>query len=263
MNIAIDLDEIKDIVRLRKLWLFWGWLDIRQRYRRSFLGPFWVSMTMAVSIFATGFVYAYLFKQDVSNYLPYVATGFVLWTLISGYIGEACLVYIQNEGFINQLKLPLLIYPTRLLWRYIVMFMHHVLVLSIVLVLFSPVTWMAFFASMIGLVILCINLFWIGIVFGLVSVRLRDLPILISTMFQVLFLITPVIWPASALGHRMAVVNWNPFFHLMEVVRSPLLSGINASWFNHLAVTVIMGIFGSILAFYLLMSWRRRLIFWF
>lgn len=259
---SIGIEEIKDIVRLRSLWLFWGWLDIRQRYRRSFLGPLWVTMTMATSILATGLVYAYLFKQDISTYLPYVSAGFVVWTLISGYVGEACSVFIQNEGFINQIRLPVLIYPLRLLWRYVIMFMHHMVVLGVVLALFAPFSFGALLASTFGLIITCINLFWMGIALGLISVRLRDLPILVSTIFQVMFLITPVIWPASALGNRMYIVELNPFYHLLEVVRAPLINGVNPMWWFHLTVVSTMAAFGLIIAFLLLCAWKRRLAFW-
>ena len=262
MNESIGINEIKDTIQLRKLWLFWGWLDIRQRYRRSFLGPLWVTMTMGVSILATGLVYAFLFKQEVANYLPYVAAGFVLWSLISGYIGEACSVFIQNEGFINQLNLPFLIYPIRLLWRYIIMFMHHMIILGIVLMLFTPLTITSLLAAILGLFLVCLNLFWIGLVLGLISVRLRDLPILVSTIFQVMFLITPVIWPVSALGNRMIIAMWNPFYHLIEVVRTPLLYGITSLWGTHLIVSATMAFFGLGIGFVLLSAWKRRLVFW-
>ena len=262
INLRIGLEEIKELASLRNLWLFWGWLDIRQRYRRSLLGPLWVTLTMAVSVFATGFVYAYLFKQNVSEYLPYVAAGFVIWFLISGYIGEAGSVLILNEGFINQIQLPVLIYPTRLLWRYIIMFLHHMLVLVIVLYLFLPFTLMTFLAACLGFFLTCINLYWMGIILSLISLRLRDLPILVTTIFQVMFLITPVIWPAKALKGKMWVVMWNPFFHLLEGIRTPLIDGITEQWFLHLSVLMLMGTIGSMLAFLLVSSWKQRVVFW-
>ncbi len=262
MRNSIGLDDVIETLSLKTLWLFWGWLDVRQRYRRSVLGPLWVTLTMGVSIFATGFVYAYLFKQDISHYLPYVATGFVLWSFISGYISEACLVFIQNEGFINNIKLPMLLYPARLLWRYLITFLHHLVVLAVVLFLFTHVTFFSIFAVFLGLVLVCANLFWMGVLCGLISVRLRDFPLLVTTIFQVMFLVTPVIWPASALGNRISIAMVNPFYHLMEVVRVPLLEGVTQTWVIHLLVCVSMGIIGTIVSLYVLSRWKRRIIFW-
>lgn len=262
INLKIGLEEVKEVLTLRNLWLFWGWLDIRQRYRRSLLGPLWVTMTMAVSVFATGFVYAFLFKQDISEYLPYVAAGFVIWSLISGFIGEAGSVLILNEGFINQIQLPILIYPTRLLWRYIIMFLHHMVVLATVLYFFSPFTLTTLLAACLGFCLTCLNLYWMGIILSLVSLRLRDLPILVTTIFQVMFLITPVIWPAKALGGKMWVVMWNPFYHLLEGIRMPLINGVTEQWFLHVFVLTIMGTVGSLFAFLLISSWKQRVVYW-
>ncbi len=262
MNSSIGMEEVKDVIRLRNLWLYWGWLDIRQRYRRSFFGPLWVTMTMAISIVATGLVYAYLFKQNVAVYLPYVATGFVTWSLISGFICEVCSVFITNEGFISQLSLPILLYPLRLMWRYLIMFFHHMVVLGVVLFLFSPITISAMLAAILGLFIVCVNLIWMGVILALISLRLRDLPILTNTIFQVMFLITPVIWPASALGDRMWIVMWNPFYHLLEAIRTPLLEGVTVSWCHHLFVVSIMALLGLVAAFMLLSAWKRRVVFW-
>jgi ABC-2 type transport system permease protein len=246
----------------KSLWLYWGWLDIRQKYRRSFFGPFWVTMTMGLSILAIGLVYAYLFNQDVKNYLPYVAVGFVVWSLISGYIGEATSVFIQNEGFIKQMPLPLLVYSLRMLWRYFIIFLHHAVILVIIFLVFTPVDLTNIAASLIGLILVCINIFWIGLALGLLSVKMRDIPILITTIFQLLFLITPIIWPAKALGSRLSIALWNPFYHFLEVIRQPLIGGLNDLWLTHLLITAILGVVGTGIALFLLGLWKKRIVFW-
>lgn len=262
MRSSLLLEELKEIYHLRSLLFFWGWLDVRQKYRNSVLGPFWVTVTMGISIFATGFVYAFLFKQDVSVYLPYVAVGFVMWSFITGYIGEACSVFIQNEAFLTQIRLPLLIYPLRLLWRYVVIFLHHLVVLLTVLLVFSKVSIVGLLAFLLGFFVLSLNIFWMGTFLGLLSVRLRDLPILISTAFQVLFMITPVIWPVSALGSRMKIANINPFYHFLEVVRAPLMGNMTAAWELSLLFSFVFAIFGLALVSFLIIIWKRMLVFW-
>src|SRR5262249_37328135 len=56
---------------LHKSW-FWGALamqDIRLRYRGSIIGPFWLTLSMAIMIGAMGFLYSKLFNQDMTTYL--------------------------------------------------------------------------------------------------------------------------------------------------------------------------------------------------
>lgn len=261
-SVKSGLWETVEAFKLWRLWVFWGWLDVRQRYRRSLLGPLWVTMTMGISVLATGVVYAYLFRQDIKVYLPYVATGFVLWSLIAGYVGEACMVFIQNEGFIGQLKLPYLVYPLRLLWRYIAFFLHHALVLMIVLAMFVDVSLPSLMSATLGLLLIVVNVFWMGLLLGLISVRLRDLPVLISTIIQLLFMITPVIWPAKALGPRAFVAEWNPLYHLLESVRGPLLDASLPVINSHLYISLVMALGGTLVSLLVYANWRQRLLYW-
>ena len=254
--------EISESYSHKSLWLYWGWLDIRQKYRRSVLGPLWVTMTMGISILSLGLVYGYLFNQDVNSYLPYVAVGYIVWSLISGYIGEATSVFIQNESFIKQMPLPLMVYSLRMLWRYIIFFLHHAVILAIIFLIFVPVDIIKLSASLLGLMFVCINIFWIGLALGLLSVKMRDIPILINTLFKLLFLITPIIWPAKALGSRINIALWNPFYHFLEVVRLPLVGDIDELWVIHLLTTAISGCCGLIFSLILLGAWKKRIVFW-
>src|SRR5258705_13625949 len=81
-----------------ELWGRIGWLDIKRRYRRTMLGPFWSSCTLAVYTVAVGVVGAGLFKQDVHEYLPYLSSGMIVWTLISTIILEACTLLVAGNA---------------------------------------------------------------------------------------------------------------------------------------------------------------------
>src|SRR5262245_33272407 len=73
-----------DVIQGVKLWPLWGtlgWNEILQRYRRSMLGPFWLTISMAVMVVALGVVYAELFKQKIDDFVPFFCLGILLWTL--------------------------------------------------------------------------------------------------------------------------------------------------------------------------------------
>src|SRR5271163_304024 len=46
--------------------------DIKERYRGSVLGPFWVTLTNLIMIVAMGGIYARLFHLEFSVYVPYI-----------------------------------------------------------------------------------------------------------------------------------------------------------------------------------------------
>ena len=67
----------------RELWLTVGLFDIRKRYRRSVLGPFWITISLGAFILGLGFIYSPLVGGGTASFLPFVAFGFIAWQFIS------------------------------------------------------------------------------------------------------------------------------------------------------------------------------------
>jgi hypothetical protein len=88
----------------RELWLHLGWQDIKQRYRRSVLGPFWITIATGATAVAMGLLYSKLFKLPLAEHLPYVTLGLIVWNLINASILEGADVFVANEGLIKQLR---------------------------------------------------------------------------------------------------------------------------------------------------------------
>ena len=242
-----------------RLWLYMGSLEVRQKYRRTLIGPFWITLALALFIGSSSFIYSVIFNQELSTYMPYVASGYISWAFISGYIGEACSVFIQNESFIRQLRLPSMIYPLKLLWRMLLTFFHHFIVLFLTLVFLSGISFDGLFFATIGLVINCVAILSLGTILGFISVKNRDVPVLVTSIFQILFLITPIIWPVSAVGKRIEIAMLNPFYHMIELIRSPLIDGYTDAWPNHLVVVSIMAILSLLVLFYIVGSEKDKL----
>ena len=106
----------------RELWLSLGWQDIKQRYRRSVLGPFWITIATGIQAAAMGFFYSALFKEPIHQFLPHVVVGFLIWGIISASILEGSEVFTANEGLIKQLPSALSVHVYRLVWRQLLFF---------------------------------------------------------------------------------------------------------------------------------------------
>ena len=128
--------DIRKAVDQRELWGHLGWQDIKQRYRRSVIGPLWITISMAVTAAALGGLYSQLFGQPIGTFMPYVTVGFMIWYFISACVLEGTETFIANEGLIRFLPAPLMIYVFRTVWRQILFFAHNVVVYVIVLAIF-------------------------------------------------------------------------------------------------------------------------------
>ena len=94
------------------------------RYRRSMIGPFWLTISMGIMVFSLGLIYGDLFGMAVDRYLPFLTIGFLVWGLISAALNEGCQTFIESEGIIRQIDLPLSMFPLRVLWRNPVSYTH-------------------------------------------------------------------------------------------------------------------------------------------
>ena len=109
--------DLRQGLHQRELWLSLGWQDIKQRYRRSTLGPLWITIATGVMAVALGFLYSILFQIPLADFLPHVTVGLIMWGFISGCIKEGSEVFIANEGLIKQLPSALSVHVYRLVWR--------------------------------------------------------------------------------------------------------------------------------------------------
>lgn len=243
-----------------RLWGLLGWQDVRQRYRRSTLGPFWLTISMGALVGGLGVLYAGLFKMDVADYLPFVAAGLIVWGLVSGLITEGCSVFIDAEGTIKQVNLPLSIYVYRVVWRGIIIFAHNIIIYVAAAVFFSINPGWIGFLVLPGLVLVCLNGVWMGLLLGLMSARFRDVPQIVASVVQVTFFLTPIIWKPELLPGRAFMLDFNPFFHFVELVRAPALGQTPGlvSWLAVLGIT--LG--GWLVTLFMYRRYRWRIAYW-
>ena len=239
-----------------------GWQDIRQRYRRSSLGPFWLTISMGVLIAALGFVFGTLFSAPMKEFLPFLTCGLILWTLITTILNEGCTGFTAAEAMIKQISLPLFTHILRLIWRNLIIFAHNLVIFPLVLLFFwvpiSGTIWLA----LPGLILLVINLSWIALLLGVFCTRYRDVPQIVGNLLQVSFYLTPIIWMPQMVPRRagLLLLNLNPFYHLVEIVRAPLLGGMPsvANW----AVAVGLAVTGWTLTILFYGRFRARIAYW-
>ena len=105
-HLQLALHDFIGAVARYPVWRSLGVLEVKQRYQRSVLGPWWVSISMLVFIVVLGTVFSRVFSVNFEEYIPYFSAGYLLWLYISTCINESTDLFRQNSGFIKQIKLP-------------------------------------------------------------------------------------------------------------------------------------------------------------
>jgi ABC-type polysaccharide/polyol phosphate export permease len=259
-NLSLALQDLKSGIGSIYIWPMLGWQEIRQRYRRSILGPFWLTLSTGILVGAMGPLYGRLFGQDISSYYPYLAVSLVTWLLISTTINEVCLSFIAAEGFIKQIKLPLTIHVLRVVWKNFIVYAHNLVIVGLVLLFYAPPLSLHMLLFPVALFFLVVNALWLGILLGLMCARFRDIPQIIASVMQVALFLTPVMWRDDMLGHNIIFAKINPLYHFLEIVRMPLLGGPfpKLSWFVVAAITCG----GYLVAIVVFARCRARIAYW-
>lgn len=216
--------------RRYKVWDLLAKQDIRQRYRRSALGPFWITLSMVISIVAIGLVYGNLFGVELKGYLPYLTVGFILWSFISTVVVESCGVITGAESIIKQIRLPFGVFILRMVWRNLLILAHHSVVLVIVLVIFDAWVDVNILLLVLAMGINIIAGIFLSYILGAVCCRYRDVAQIINSVMQVVFYVTPVIWKADILKNNKWILDFNPFYYFLEIIRYSLIGGDQFSW---------------------------------
>ena len=254
------LHDITDGLRNYHRWSMMGWQYIKQRYRRSTIGPFWVTLSMGFTIAGLGMVYGLLLRQDWATYLPFVCLGMITWEFISKCIIDGTLAFIALEGLIKQIRMPLTTHVVTVMWRNIIILGHNAVIYALVLILFGIRPGWTIFYIFPGFALVVLNLLWVGLLLATICVRFRDVPLVVQTVVQMLFFITPVFWLPSLMPTRTVLVDANPFYHMLELLRAPLLGKAPGaeSWI-FLTGTLLIGWAGTFLLF---SRFRRRIPYW-
>ena len=239
-----------------------GWQDVKQRYRRSKLGPFWLTISMAVLIGTIGLVFGSIFKAPMSEFLPFLALGIILWTFVASVINEGCTEFVNAESVIKQLPLPWFLHSLRVIWRNAIILAHNLVILPVLFLLFlKPVGWVSLLAIP-GFALATLSLAWMALLVGIVCTRYRDLAQIVASVLQIAFYLTPIIWMPSLLSGRASTLflNTNPFYHLLEVVRTPILGSAPSllSW----GVCLAMAVVGWTFTIFMFGRYRDRMSYW-
>lgn len=262
--ISVLNDFFRDVIAgaLRwPLWTYLAWRDIRMRYVRTVFGPFWLTLSTGIFILAFGTIYSTLFGQDMATYLPFLTGGFLPWILFSTIVTESCTAFTLEKTVILSWQFPYSILIYRVVCRNLIVFAHNFAILMVVYAIYGLPLSLNMLWMPVGLVLLAVNGLWIGLLFGTLCSRFRDIQPLIASILQITMFVTPIFWsPEMLSGRRAVIVDINIVYHMIAIIREPILGRMPPM--ASLAVVSAFAVVGLVTTALFYGRFRRRIPFW-
>ena len=234
--------------------------EIRQRYRRSTLGPLWLTVTMAIQVSVMGVLIGTLLAEPFEKYLPFLVIGFVIWNFWSLTVSEGSTTFIHAGAQILQARRSLNMYLLQGIWRNVIIMAHTAIVIVIVFIIFGVYPTPISLLAIPGLFVVLLNAWWLNLFFAIVATRFRDIPVILTSIMPILFWSAPIVYEPSQLGDFAWIPLLNPVTHMIDVVRAPLLGELPAlsSWETMATMTAVG--WGATFAFFA--RFHHRIAYW-
>jgi lipopolysaccharide transport system permease protein len=256
----IGITEYIKAYLMKDTWLYLGIQDIKIRYRRSVLGPWWVTISTAIMIIALGFLWTNIFVTETKTYMPFFAVGYVIWTWISSQLADSVTGFIQFENTIKQTDLPFPIYIFRITIRNLIILIHNFVVVALVIIFIGNGFNENIIYAIPAIAVIQLLIVMLSTCVAIFCTRYRDMNQVIMVILQIAFFFSPILWQPSSLKGHKEIINYNPIYHWLEIIRQPLLGyqPSNISW-----IFVICNLISiSLLCFYLLGKSRSKIAIW-
>ena len=234
--------------------------DIKSKYRRTFLGPWWITATNGVTALIMGLVAGRYLGFNAKTYLPHFMVSITIWNFISSSLSEACYTMINAGGMIKAVDMPILIHVMRMVQRNLIIFLHNSVIIPIIWMI---VPWPLGFETLLclpGLAIVYVFVVSASIIVSMVCVRYRDVPPVIASLLQLLFFVSPIIWIPSQIHGGELVVELNPIAYLLAITRDPVMGNAPSlmNWVGAIGFVAVV----TAAMIYLYTRYRSRVVFW-
>jgi lipopolysaccharide transport system permease protein len=252
--------DLMPVVTRSVTWRALAFGDIRSKYRRTFLGPWWITATNGITALIMGLVSGRFLGADMSTYLPHFIVSMTIWNFISSSFSEACFTLISAGGMIKAVDMPIIIHVMRMVQRNFIIFLHNIAIVPLIWLIYPWQIDFGLILAVLGFALIYPFVVACSIIISMICVRYRDVPPIVASMLQVLFFISPIIWIPSQVHGSALIVALNPIAYLLAITSDPIMS--NAVPASDWIISVGIVVAALALSAFIYTRYRARVVFW-
>lgn len=260
---GLKLPNIKELFNQIPEWIYWGpqaISAIKFRFSRTKLGILWVLMGTILYVGSLSLVFSHVLNYPFNETISYISVSLIFWTFMSSTINESAQAFIVERTAIQNTACPILCYPFRVIFLNILYLLLNLTVIALILPIFGELTLASIYLFIPSVILFILVVAAASLLISIASIRFRDIPFLIQNLLQILFFVTPIIWRMEDMQGRFKVLEYNPLYLLIEMIRMPLLNSSVNGFFVFSCIGLL--IVTTCLLCLVLKSCKHKIVYW-
>ncbi len=264
ISISAYTADMSSALRQHWIWRPLSHHDLRRRFRRSVFGVLWIVFQQMFFAVGAGLLWSTLFGVDARSFIPFVASGLAVWSFITGSYTSGCSTFSQAQVYLKQIPVNSSIFIYRMLYTNLVILFIGVLTSFFLVSILLPqnIGWGTLLV-LPGIGMVAAAAFVTTQTLAYIGMRFRDVQHALPSLFQLLFVLTPILYPIDILRARgLEITEFiNPFTSIIEVIRAPLINGVAAQW-PHYAIVIAYIVVFQVLSVAVHARWKHEMPYW-
>jgi len=258
--VAIIRSAVSDFVRglsMHRMWMALASEEISDQHKRTLLGPMWLLVSYV--LFVSAFIVIFGGTASMPHFQVYVGVGMIVWLFIQDIMMQGVTLYLREENFIKGTRLPLTVYVMRLWVQSIIKIMYASIGLLAILIIYREDVMRESFYAVFGFAFVAAAFLPAIVVMAIAGAFFPDLQFIVNNLMRVGIFLTPIFWVPQQGTIRENLYWMNPFTHMIEIVRTPIIDGYMPV--NSLMVVSVIFLALWIAAIFMLGKYRRDIAF--
>ncbi|MGR0278177.1 ABC transporter permease [Marinomonas dokdonensis] len=249
------------MVNEREIIKFLVFAKLRSQFTRTKLGFSWLFINCFLHIVIIGVVFGYIFSPDnIIGHLKYFSISYTVWYVFSSMVSESCMIWPSNEKYIKNSVVNLYVFLYAHVARFIFILCLNLPFPIVLNYYYGDIAFLNVVYSVLGVILFLFFGFLLSVVLSFLNLKVRDFSRFMPNVLLLTYLSTPILWHVDKLGDNRWVAEYNPIFHVLELIRAPLLDGVVP--FDSYIVVASMLIFLSIISYSLYQINKRDIAFY-
>lgn len=206
--------------------------DIKSRYTGSLFGPLWIIATPLYQILLYTLVFSLILRMrfdegaGTSSFVIYLLAGLIPWIFFSEATIRGTSTFIENAHLIRKVKFPLEVCVASVIVSSAVTFIIYMLFYLIMLIAMGVLKYHTLPLFVLPVIIVALLILGLSFCLGSIAVFFRDITQIVGITLNLVFFLTPIVYPASAVPENLRwLFNINPFYFIVEISRNVLVRG--------------------------------------